>query len=236
MTNVTKAQVNSVARQLTNKAMSWGQVAKQLSGMTGKIELSKTEKITIKEAFCLLGVHTKGNKYTAQDLNMAWSERLKEGECQHGKDILNITDNSWRCPLISKAVALTANVGGKSYKLYYKDGNEYKTHKVQELCRVVKYEDKEKGSNDVVVSAQIVLKGLVQSIYVDNTIEEYKASKAEAAKVCEAYINAGTVTAPNFVKVAKASNGVWSVVASAEVVVEVASTLKKTNKRNKKIA
>lgn len=238
MANATKAQLNSVSRQLTAKAQSWGQVAKQLSGMKGKVALSKTEKITIQQAFNLLGVHTKGNKYTAQDLGLAWSERLKEGESMHSVDSFAMTDNSWRCPLLCKAVPMTAQVADGEHKLYYVEDGEYKMHKVQTLCRVVKAEDKEKGSNDVIVTAQVVLRGLVQSIFVEDTLKGLAESQKEAAKVSKAFINLGDATAPNFVEVIKSAQGVWSLAESKKAVVEVEvkTTPKKTTKRNSKKA
>lgn len=237
MATATKAQLNSVSRQLTKKAQSWGQVAKQLSGMKGKIALSKTENITIQQAFCLLGVHTKGNKYTAQDLGLAWSERLKGGNAMHSMESLT-TDNSWRCPLLCKAVPMTACIDDEEYKLYYVEDGEYKMHKVQALCRVVKAEDKQQGSDDVIVSAQIVLRGLVQSIFVDDTLKGLAESQKEAEAVCKAYVNIGKATAPNFVEVVKDAHGKWSLAESKEatVKVEVKATTKKPTKRNTKKA
>lgn len=235
MTTATKAQLNSVSRQLTAKAQSWGQVAKQLSGMKGKIALSKTENITIHQAFNLLGVHTKSNKYTAQDLGLAWSERLKEGNTMHSSEAM--TDNSWRCPLLCKAVPMTAKIGGKSYNLYYVEEGEYKMHKVETLCRVVKAEDKRKNSNDVVVSAQVVLRGLVQSIFVEDTLRGMAESRLEAECVCKAYINMGTASNPNFVEVEKKED-VWGLAESKDTTakVEVKVTTKKTTKRSSKKA
>ena len=237
MANATKAQLNSVSRQLAAKAQSWGQVAKQLSGMKGKVALSKTKSVTIHEAFNLLGVHTKSNKYTAQDLGLAWSERLKEGYTMHSMEDLH-TDNSWRCPLLCKAVPMTANVGGSECKLYYVENGEYKMHKVETLCRVVKAEDKRKGSNDVVVTAQVVLRGLVQSIFVDDTLKGMAESQKAADEICKAYVDLGDATEPNFVEVVKDERGVWSLAESkkVEVEVKVETTEKKTNKRNKKTA
>lgn len=197
--------MNSVARQLTAKAQSWGQVAKQLSGMGGKIALSKTEKISVHQAFIRLGVHTKSNKYTAQDLGLAWSERLKEGKAQHTPT--SGCDNSWRCPLIAKAVPFKVVVNEDEYTLYDLAEEEYKAVKVQTLCRVVSNADKEKGSGDVTVTAQVVLRGLVQSIFVDDTLKSIEESKAAAESRVGGYINIGEKDAPNYVAVQKTSKG-----------------------------
>lgn len=228
MTNATKAQLNSVSRQLTAKAQSWGQVAKQLSGMKGKIALSKTEKVSVQQAFNLLGVHTKSNKYTAQDLGLAWSERLKEGTAMHSNECFADTFSDWRCPLLCKAVPMTAQVEDGEYKLYYVEDGEYKLHKVQKLCRVVKAEDKRKGSDDVIVTAQVVLRGLVQSIFVEDTLKGLAESEKEAESVCKAYINTGDATAPNFVEVEKNDKGEW--VLAENKTVEVTVAVKRTKK------
>lgn len=237
MMTATKAQLNSVSSQLTKKAQSWGQVAKQLSGMRGKIALSKTKEITVHEAFILLGVNTKQNKYTAQDLGLAWSVRLKEVGSVYNTERPDI-DTSWRCPLLSKAIPMTATINDNEYKLYYVENGEYKMHKVQTLCRVVKAEDKQKNSNDIAVTAQIVLRGLVQSIFVDETLKELADSEKAAAKVCKAFVNLGSTTAPHFVEVVKDKQGKWSLAESknVEVKVEVKAPVKQTNKRNKKTA
>lgn len=220
MTNVTKKQLNSVSRQLTAKAQSWGQIAKQLSGMNGKIELTKGKKISVHDAFIMLGVHTKNNKYSAADLNMAWSERLKESKPQHTTTSFN-TDTTWTCPLLCKAVPMTAKVGENEYKLYKFEKSEYKMHKVQTLCRVVKAEDKRKNSDDIIVSAQVVLKGLVQSIFVDDTLKGMTESQNEANALNAAYINVGSSTVPKFVQIAKGNDGNWSIVTEKAVNVKV---------------
>lgn len=238
-TNVSKSQISSVSRQIVAKAQSWGQVAKQLSGMKGKIALSKTEKISVHEAFVLLGVHTKTNKYTAQDLGMAWSARLKEGGAMHSNEEMAATFSGWQCPLLCKAVPMVAEIGGAEFKLYYVEGGEYKQCRVQKLCRVVKAEDKRKGSDDVIVTAQVVLRGLVQSIYVNDTLNGMAESQKEAEAVCEAYVNKGDATEPVWAKVAKDAKGVWSFVEeekAVEVKVEVAPAKKTTKRGTKKAA
>lgn len=226
MKNLTKAQATSVSRQLTAKAQSWGQVAKQLSGMTGKIKVGK-ENISIHEAFVRLGVHTKANKYTAQDLALAWSERLKEGEAMHSQK--QGLDNSWRCPLMVKSVPLTCKLGDNIYKLYAQTDKGYKVIRKQILSRVVKAEDKD-DSTDTIVSAQVVLKGLVQSMFVEQTLAELKENEVEMLLLNDAYIE---VEEGVYERVAKDIHGEWS---KAVNVVVTAKESKKSNKRTRKAA
>lgn len=235
MKNITKSQATSVSRQLTAKAQSWGQVAKQLSGMTGKISVGK-ENISIHEAFVRLGVHTKQNKYTAQDLAMAWSERLKEGQAMHTQKA--DLDNSWRCPLMVKSVPLTCELGGEVYKLYDKTDKGYKVIRKQILSRVVKAEDKSEKT-DTVVSAQVVLKGLVQSMFVEQTLSELAENEVAMNALRRAYIE---VEEGVYEPVSKDVHGMWKkgeflVKAEAvKVTVKAKKTTKKTNKKNTKVA
>lgn len=226
MKNLTKSQATSVSRQLTAKAQSWGQVAKQLSGMTGKIKVGK-ENISIHEAFIRLGVHTKANKYTAQDLALAWSERLKEGESMHTQK--QGLDNSWRCPLMVKSVPLTCKLGDDIFKLYALTDKGYKVIRKQILSRVVKAEDKD-DSTDTIVSAQAVLKGLVQSMFVEQTLAELKENETEMLLLNEAYIE---VEEGVYERVTKDVHGEWS---EAVDVVVTAKEIKKSSKKNAKVA
>lgn len=236
-TNVSKSQLNSVTRQLNNKAQSWGQVCKQLSGMTGKVEIEKGEKISIKEAFCLLGVHTKGNKYTPADIQLAWSERLKEGQTMHTTTAF--TPDAWRCPLISRAMPIEKCVDGENRRLYTKDkqSGKYIALKKHELCRVVKAEDKRKGSTDVIVTAKVLLQGLVQSIYVEDTLNEIVSEQRVSDNITAAYVNLGTPDVPNWVLAQKHSNGVWSTTPEKHTyTVEVKGAKKAPKRGNKKAA
>lgn len=227
--NITKSQASSVSRQLAAKAQSWGQVAKQLSGMKGKIKVGN-DTISVHEAFIKLGVHTKANKYTAQDLAMAWSERLKEGKAMHSAQ--PDTDNTWRCPLFVKSVPLTAEIGGIEYKLYANTDKGYKVIRKQILSRVVKAEDRE-DRTDTVVSAQVVLKGLVQSMFVEQTLADLNENDAMIDDLSEAFIE---VEEGKYERVVKDLHGAWSV-APAKVEVKVsAKETKKTAKRTRKAA
>lgn len=226
MKNLTKSQATSVSRQLTAKAQSWGQVAKQLSGMTGKIKVGK-DSISVHEAFIRLGVHTKANKYTAQDLALAWSERLKEGKAMHTEK--QGLDNSWRCPLFVKSVPLTCKLGDDVFKLYALTDKGYKVIRKQILSRVVKAEDKD-DNTDTIVSAQVVLKGLVQSMFVEQILAELKENEAEMLLLNEAYIE---IEEGKYERVTKDAHGEWS---KAINVVVTAKETKKTNKRTRKVA
>lgn len=197
-----KAQIVSVSRQIVAKATSWGQVAKQLSGMTGKITLSQTESVSVKQAFALLGVNAKSNKYTPEHLFAAWAKELKETTPMHR------TGNMY-CPLLSKAVNVTAFVDDTEYKLYQFVNGKYDAIKQHILCRVVKQEDKEKGSNDILVSAKVVLQGLVQSVFVTETLAKIENDKKAVANIETAFINTGNVSAPVWVQVWKI-NGKWT--------------------------
>lgn len=227
----TKNQINSVSRQLVTKAQSWGQVAKQLSGMTGKIT-SKTEKISVHQAFVMLGVHTKSNKYTAQDLYLAWSERLKEGQTMHRAT--SFASDEWRCPLLMKSVPMSINIGGIKKVLFHKKGEDYVSYKQQTLCRVVKAEDRRKGTDDICVSAQVVLKGLVQSVRIDDVFAQLKKSEKECAQITKGYVDFGEKGTHDWREVV-CVNGTWRKVEDMPQI-EVKPKAKRTNKKAAKVA
>ena len=228
----TKNQIDSVSRQLVTKAQSWGQVAKQLSGMTGKITLSKTEKISVHQAFIMLGVHTKRNKYTAQDLYLAWSERLKEGATMHCAT--SFAPDEWRCPLLMKPIPMSINVGGAKMVLFHKKNEDYVSYKQQTLCRVVKAEDRRKGTDDICVSAQVVLKGLVQSVQIDDTFAQLEKSKKECAQITKGYVDFGEKGTHDWCEVV-CVNGTWNKVEDKPQT-EVKPKAKRTNKKAAKVA
>lgn len=207
MENVTKNQIKSAVRDINAKAASWGQVCKQLSGIRGKVALDKGTSISVHEAFCLLGVHTQTNTYKPADIQLAWSEGLKEGQSMHTDT--PFTDNSWRCPLIAKNRPVVVAIGGKDYKLATLVNGQIKAVSELRLCRVVKAEDRRKESDDVVVSAKVVLTGLMQSVYVHDTLADVAASQKEVAKLEKGYINEGNSTMPKWVAVEKTANG-WA--------------------------
>lgn len=214
----TKKEVQKVARELAKKAQSFGQVCKQLSGIRGKIALTNTKSCTVKEAFALLGIKLAKNKVTPADIAAAWAEPLMEARPMHvGGDETARTFSGWRAPLISKAIPVVAlipvNGEEKGFKLHVlnKDG-EYEQLRQKELCRIVKAEDRRKGSTDVVVSAQTILRGLAQSVFVTDTLKDLKASKEAIAKITRAWVNTGTATAPKWAEVVKGDDGKWAFV------------------------
>ena len=210
-TTITKNVVKSVSSQLAKKASSWKQVAKQLSGLTGKIKLSATESVDIHTALKILGVCVKGASVTAHDLNNAWSEKLKAACPQfEGED--RPANSDWRCPLISKPLTATLKVGAdnKEHKAYSYDAEakEYVPIKVNVLCRVVKGEAKTKKT-DVVVSAKIVCEGLAQSVYVEDTLAEVEATQTAWANTKRCFVNVGSASAPVWRAVEVDGGGIW---------------------------
>lgn len=201
MANVKKSQVNAVSRQLVAKAQSWNQVAKQLSGMSGKITLDNST-ITVHEAFKLLGVQTEKNRYTAKDFAAAWAKELMS-ECELHRG------NDWRAPMLCKPVAMVVDVDGKDYRLYTLTDGEYKAVRVQKLCKIVKAEDRGKNSTAVVVSVQNVLRGLTQSVFIEDTLKGLENSRKEAEKLTTGWVNTGTTTVPKWVKVEKKESIYW---------------------------
>lgn len=116
-------------------------------------------------------------------------------------------------PLISRALPYSVKIGSKKYKLATKDKNGYKVVHTRELCRVVKAEDRRKGSTDVVVSAPIVLEGLVQSVFANQTIVRLHEAQADCAMMTEAWVNAGTANEPIWKAVKRdVATDVWSFV------------------------
>lgn len=200
-----KAKLQSVSRQLVAKSATWNQVAKQLSGMSGKITV-KNDKITVKQAFEMLGVKTTKNTYTAKDFVSAWANELKVN-----------TNNAPTC-LISKALPVVGMVGDNEYKLFALTEKGYKAVKQHKLCRLVKAEDKVKGSDDVIVSAKAVIDGLVQSIMVSDTMKKIDDDEKAVNELIEAFINEGTPDAPKWTKVYRKHNAVWSKTAPKEEV------------------
>lgn len=194
--------LNKIARELNKAAQSFTQVAKQISGIRGKVTVGDVS-LSPKECFNALGMHTKGNKYTAQDIFSAWSERLKEGEATH----TNTTESEWRAPQIVKSLALTAKIEGKKYILH--DVDDKSVFKVKRLCRVCKAADKRKGSTDVIVTANVVLTGLVQSMRIDKTMSELAKSEAEAMALQKACVNVGTKELPVWQPVRRDDNLEW---------------------------
>lgn len=189
----TRAQINKGAKQIVKKAMSFGQVAKQLSGIQGKVEVGK-DKLSVHQLMVILGNHTKGNKYTADDIQLAWAAALKGDEQYAG----------WKTLLIVRSVPMTMiDADGSTRRLYTLTDEGYKPLRTKDLCRVVKAEDKKKDSTDVTVNANVVMQGLVQSAFINSTLKEMKKAQAKADEITKAWTNIGTSDAPVWVEVSR---------------------------------
>lgn len=201
--NFSENVLRAGAREVAKKAASWGQVCKQISGISGKVAVGDTT-MKIKDLMAQLGVVTGKNAYKAADINAAWAEGLKEAVGMYDIDAAN----GWRTPLIVRSLPYTIHVGGKMYKAFDKD---LKSIHTRALCRVVKAEDRRKGSTDVVVSAPIVLEGLVQSVFVDDTLRKMREAQADCELTTKVWVNVGKAAAPVWKAAIKdVANDEWS--------------------------
>ncbi len=191
-------------KNMSAMAMSWSQVCKQLSGMGGMVDLGDV-KVRPLELMQKLGVHVLKNSYKPADIFTAWSRRLMNGE------IVQISRN---CPVV-------ISLYGEEKRLCTLKDGKYVGISQAMLCNLVSATDKRKDSNDVVVNCQNVLRGLMQSVYVDHTVKKLAESAAKVAAITEGYVNmAAKGKADNYVKVVR--NGeVWTVAVEPEVIVKV---------------
>lgn len=179
---------------MATKAQSWSQVCKQLSGISGMIELDDKIKVSPLVLMQNLGVHVLKNSYTPKDIFTAWSSYMVKNEM---------------C-CIAKNVGVKVAIGEKKYQLY-SEADRTKVVRRYELCRLVSAADKKKGSTDVSVTAQNVLLGLQQSVFITNTQEKI----AKSAKKCEAltsgWINMAekATSEPTWVPVIRNETGDW---------------------------
>lgn len=209
------------------KAMSWTQVCKALSGIGGYVEISDKQKVRPIELMQSLGVHVRKNAYKPKDIFLAWSARMtKEGQVY-----------------MAHNVPIMVSVNGKSYRLNKLDGEKYKGYSELALCRVVSAEQKTKtDSTDVIVSTTNILKGLRQSVFVDDTLAKVEKSHAAAMALTEGYVNVSTnKKVDDWKKVVKDANGVWTIAteknATEKKVAEKAKdAAKRTRKSTKKVA
>ena len=164
-----KKSINSGVKSMTAKAMSWNQVCKAISGIGGYVASDK-EKVRPLELMQSLGVHVAKNSYKPKDIFLAWSRRLMEGEQV----------------LMAHGVPYIVNFGGFDYDLYQmKSKDEYTRVSVQKLCPVVSATDKKKFDNAVVVNPTNILRGLQQSVYVEDTLAKVAKSEAACAAIKE---------------------------------------------------
>lgn len=210
----TKKSIGFGVKSMGAKAMSWSQVAKQLSGIGGYIAISDKEKVRPLELMQSLGVHVLKNSYTPKDIFTAWSARMmKDGKV-----------------CIMRSVGYQVTINGKEYTICSEKNGEYKQVSQSVLVPLVSAADKA-DKTDVVVNATNVLRGLQQSVFITSTMEKIQksADKCEALKV--GYVNVGDKKNEKWVLVKKNKNGVWAMFAEEK---KVASNAQKAAAGTKK--
>lgn len=208
-----KNSINAGVKSMIKKSASLTQVCKAISGVGGYIAISDKEKVRPLELMQSLGVHVPKNSYKPKDILLAWSARLKDG-----KQIL-----------MAHAIPYVVDFMGFNYPLYRLKDDKYQRVSVQHLCRVVNAEDKS-DATDVVFSAANVLRGLQQSVYVEDTLAKVAKSEAACAAIKEGYINVSTdKKSEEWVRIVKGDDGVWTIATEEE---KVASNAKKEAKKS----
>ena len=192
-----KKQVNRGVKSMSAKAMSWSQVCKQISGIGGYVEFDEGKEVRPLELMQSLGVHVNKNSYTPKDIFTAWSARMmKDGKVQ-----------------IVKSVPYMVVIGGKEYILNTVKEGKHVAVRQQTLCNLVSAADKAKGSNDVAVTSNNVLRGLMQSVYVTDTFDKMQKSVEKCEAMTAGWINMAESKsdAEVWVEVIKGKTGEWSV-------------------------
>lgn len=221
METFNKKQVNKGTKSMAKRAASWSQVCKQLSGMGGYIEIGEGEKVRPIELMRGLGVDVAKNSYKPCDIFKAWNSRMK---MKDGKQVL-----------ISHGVPYCIDVMGYTYRLCVpskKEEGKYVGVSVKRLCPLVSADDKD--TNTVTVNAANVLKGLQQSLFVEDTLAAIKKSEDSCAAMCEGYINLtrDKKSPAQYVHVSKDEDGVWTFVPEkAAVATSAKAEAKKSTKR-----
>lgn len=176
METLNKKQVNKGTKSMTKKAASWSQVCKQLSGIGGYIEIGEGEKVRPIELMRGLGVDVAKNSYKPCDIFKAWNPRMMEG-----KQVL-----------MSHGVPYYIDVMGYTYRLCVpskKEEGKYVGVSVKHLCPLVSADDKD--TNTVTVNAANVLKGLRQSLFVEDMLAAIQASLDRNSEVMEKAVRNG---------------------------------------------
>ena len=190
-----KKSINNGVKSMAAKAMSWNQVCKAISGIGGYVSISETEKVRPLELMQSLGVQVSKNSYKPKDIFDAWSERMKKD----GK------------VLMAHAVPYQVSVFGVDYPLYDLKGEKYVRVSMQALCPVVSATDKT-DKTDVVVNPTNILRGLQQSVFVDDTFAKIAKSEAKCASITSGYINVSTdKKVDTWVRVEKSKEGIWAI-------------------------
>ena len=210
----TKKSINAGVKSFSAKAMSWSQVAKQLSGIGGYIAISDKEKVRPLELMQSLGVHVLKNSYTPKDIFTAWSARMmKDGKV-----------------CIMRSVGYQVTINGKEYTLCSEKDGEFKSVSQSVLVPLVSAADKG-DKTDVVVNATNVLRGLQQSVFITSTMEKIQKSAEKCAALKSGYVNMGDKKSEKWVRVAKLVNGSWAIAAEEK---KVASNAQKAAAGTKK--
>lgn len=219
MTIVTsKKSINQGVKSMAAKAMSWNQVCKAISGIGGYVSISETEKVRPLELMQSLGVHVSKNSYKPKDIFDAWSERMKKD----GK------------VLMAHAVPYQVSVFGVDYPLYDLKDEKYVRVSMQALCPVVSAADKA-AKTDVVVNPTNILRGLQQSVFVDDTLAKIAKSEAKCASITSGYINVSTdKKVEKWVRVEKSKDGVWTLATEEKKASNAKAAAKGASKGGKK--
>lgn len=219
MTIVTsKKSINNGVKSMAAKAMSWNQVCKAISGIGGYVAISETEKVRPLELMQSLGVHVSKNSYKPKDIFAAWSERMKKD----GK------------VLMAHAVPYQVSVFGVDYPLYDLKDEKYVRVSMQALCPVVSAADKA-AKTDVVVNPTNILRGLQQSVFVDDTLAKIAKSETKCASITSGYINVSTdKKVEKWVRVEKSKDGVWTLATEEKKASNAKAAAKGASKGGKK--
>lgn len=213
-----KKSINNGVKSMAAKAMSWNQVCKAISGIGGYVSISETEKVRPLELMQSLGVHVSKNSYKPKDIFDAWSERMKKD----GK------------VLMAHAVPYQVSVFGVDYPLYDLKDEKYVRVSMQALCPVVSATDKA-AKTDVVVNPTNILRGLQQSVFVDDTLAKIAKSEAKCASITSGYINVSTdKKVEKWVRVEKSKDGVWTLATEEKKASNAKAAAKGASKGGKK--
>lgn len=213
-----KKSINNGVKSMAAKAMSWNQVCKAISGIGGYVSISETEKVRPLELMQSLGVHVSKNSYKPKDIFDAWSERMKKD----GK------------VLMAHAVPYEVLVFGVVYPLYELKDEKYVRVSMQALCPVVSAADKA-AKTDVVVNPTNILRGLQQSVFVDDTLAKIAKSEAKCASITSGYINVSTdKKVEKWVRVEKSKDGVWTLATEEKKASNAKAAAKGASKGGKK--
>ena len=213
-----KKSINNGVKSMAAKAMSWNQVCKAISGIGGYVSISETEKVRPLELMQSLGVHVSKNSYKPKDIFDAWSERMKKD----GK------------VLMAHAVPYQVSVFGVDYPLYDLKDEKYVRVSMQALCPVVSATDKA-AKTDVVVNPTNILRGLQQSVFVDDTLAKIAKSEAKCASITSGYVNVSTdKKVEKWVRVEKSKDGIWTLATEEKKASNAKAAAKGASKGGKK--